>query len=95
MRTFAPSGELLFHLAEEVASVESWQVAWRDERDQEQRKEFGTYLEAWDFNEQALKGKGLVTLLTDRELVSERSYRNEAAAARQVEGAPRRYAKKK
>lgn len=75
--------------------MESWQVAWHDQRDQEQRKEFGTFLEAWDFNEHALKGKGEVTLLTDRALVSERLYKSEAMAARQTERTARRYPKKK
>jgi hypothetical protein len=74
--------------------VETWRVCWHDSRGQEQRREFATFVEAWDFNEQELKGRGEVTLLTDRQLASDRSFRNEAAAARQVEGG-RRYAKKK
>lgn len=74
--------------------METWRVRWQDGRRQEQQREFANFVEAWDFNEQELKGKGEVTLLTDRELVSERSHRSEAAAARQVEGA-RRYVKKK
>lgn len=75
--------------------MESWQVSWYDARQQEHRREFATYLEAWDFNEQELKGKGEVTLLTDRAPLSDRLYKSEAAAARQMEGPVRRPAKKK
>lgn len=74
--------------------METWRVRWQDSRRQEQQREFATFVEAWDFNEQELKGKGEVTLLTDRELVSERTHRSEAAAARQMEGG-RRYVRKK
>ncbi|HYF96211.1 MAG TPA: hypothetical protein VD969_28720 [Symbiobacteriaceae bacterium] len=74
--------------------MDSWQVAWYDARNQEQRKEFRSYLEAWEFNEQSLKGRGVVTLLTDQVPLSDRTYRSEAAAARQSEGG-RRYTRKK
>ncbi|HWI66556.1 MAG TPA: hypothetical protein VNT75_32405 [Symbiobacteriaceae bacterium] len=75
--------------------MESWQVRWYDTRGQELRREFPTFIDAWDFNESSLKGRGEVTLLTDRQLLSERDYRSEAAAARQLEGGPRRAAPKK
>lgn len=66
--------------------MESWLVEWRDQRDQEQRREFATFMEAWDFNESALKGRGGVTMLTDRPLASDSAFKNEAAAARRIEG---------
>ena len=75
--------------------MESWLVRWRDSRDQEQQQEYASFLEAWTFNEESLKGKGEVTLLTDRAPISqERAFRSEAAAARQQEGS-RRYVRKK
>lgn len=74
--------------------METWRVRWQDGRGQEQRRDFATFVEAWDFNEQELRARGEVTLLTDRELVSERSHRSEAAAARDVEGG-RRFVRKK
>lgn len=74
--------------------METWRVRWQDGRGQEQRREFAAFVEAWDFNEQELKGRGEVTLLTDRELVSERAHRSEAATARETEGG-RRYVRKK
>lgn len=76
--------------------MESWLVIWRDGRDQEQRREYSTFLEAWTFNEESLRGKGEVILLTDRAPISEeRAFRSEAAAARQQEGGARRYVRKK
>jgi hypothetical protein len=85
----------LFHLSEEVFMVESWLVVWQDQRQEEQRREFPTYMEAWDFNQTTLKGRGVVTLLTDRPLLSDHDFRNEAAAARQLEGKGRSYVPRK
>lgn len=48
--------------------MESWLVVWRSERGEEQRREFPAFLEAWIFNEEQLKGRGEVILLTDRPL---------------------------
>jgi hypothetical protein len=80
----------LFHLSEEVFPVESWLVVWED-----QRREFATFLEAWEYNQTAWKGRGVVTLLTDRPLLSDHDFKNEAAAARQVEGKGRSYVPRK
>lgn len=75
--------------------MESWEVRWRGERDQEVRREFATFLEAWTFNESQLRGRGEVVLMTDRPLPSERSRptRSEAETARRQEG-NRRFARK-
>lgn len=75
--------------------VDSWRVSWRDAADAEQSREFQAYLDAWDFNEQTLRGRGEVTLLTDRPLPTQAEFRSEAAAARSLEGGGRRHAKKK
>ncbi|HLN63931.1 MAG TPA: hypothetical protein VK464_20610 [Symbiobacteriaceae bacterium] len=74
--------------------MESWLVVWRSERGEEQRREFPAFLEAWIFNEEQLKGRGEVILLTDRPLSRTQPARSEAAAARQTEGG-RRWVRKK
>lgn len=75
--------------------MESWEVSWRNERDQEIRREFATFLEAWTYNETELRGRGEVVLLTDRPLPSDRRHpaRSEAEAARRQEG-KRRYVRR-
>lgn len=75
--------------------MDSWEVAWRDARGEDQRREFETYLDAWTFNEEHLKGRGEVTLLTDRVVDRARPFKNEAAAAREQEGGARRYPRRK
>lgn len=75
--------------------MDSWAVAWRNPRGEDQRREFATYLEAWTFNEEQLKGCGEVTLLTDRLVDRARPHKNEAAAAREQEGGGRRYPRRK
>jgi len=76
--------------------VDTWLVLWRDGRDQEQRREYATFLEAWTFNEESLKGRGEVILLTDRPTLTQaRTYRSEAAAAKEMEGGRRFVPRKK
>gem|GEM_PF-3110049 len=75
--------------------MDIWEVSWRDAQDRPQRREFPTFDAAWLFNEQELKGKGEVRLLTDRPLHhQDRPSRNEAENARRQEGG-RRYVRKK
>jgi hypothetical protein len=67
--------------------MESWEVSWTDADGKEHRKEYANYLDAWMFNEQSLKGRGEVRLLTDRLTPSvARAARTEAEAARRLEG---------
>lgn len=74
--------------------MDIWRVTWRDSRGADQSREFPEFLEAWIFVEETLKGKAEVTLVTDRLLTREKSYRSEAAAAQQQEGG-RRFVRKK
>lgn len=75
--------------------MESWEVTWLDAVGETRRQEFRSFMEAWTFNEERLKGRGEVVLLTDRPLVSDRfAARTEAEAARRLEGG-RRYARRK
>lgn len=67
-----------------------WRVNWIDQEDREQSRTFREYLAAWTFNEEVLKGRGEVTLVTDRPLSKERSGRSEADQARSREGNRRR-----
>lgn len=69
--------------------METWRLFWTDADGAERRREFGTYLEAWGFNEQHLKGKGEVRLVIDRLPAEEGSDRTEAEEARRLEGGRR------
>jgi hypothetical protein len=75
--------------------MESWEVTWTDTAGETGRREFRSFLEAWTFNEERLKGRGEVVLLTDRPLLSDRfSARTEAEAASRLEGG-RRYVRRR
>lgn len=67
-----------------------WRVTWIDEQEREQSRTFREYLAAWTFNEEVLKGRGEVTLVTDRPLASDRGRRSEADQARSRESHRRR-----
>lgn len=74
--------------------VDSWQVTWTDSGGADRSREFGSFLEAWTFNEEFLKGKGEVMLITDRPVGRQAPSGSEAEAARKLEGG-RRYARKR
>lgn len=75
--------------------MDSWRVTWWDPTGTERFRVFPTYQDAWAFNQESLRGRGEVFLLTDRPLISERTAKSEAEEARQREGVRRRSRRQK